>query len=70
MRWAFDVIDRQLYQMTRIIDDLLDISRITYNRLEVRKDRVLLSRSGVVQELRLPTKTAPVAPPAAPPMAR
>ena len=32
---------------------------------EVRKDRVLLSRSGVVQELRLPTKTAPVAPPIA-----
>ena len=30
---------------------------------EVRKDRVLISRAGVVQELRLPTKTAPVAPP-------
>lgn len=27
---------------------------------EVRKQRVLLSRSGVVQELRLPTKPAPV----------
>jgi general secretion pathway protein C len=31
---------------------------------EVRKDRVVLSRAGVVQELRLPTKPAP--PPAAP----
>ena len=37
---------------------------------EVRKDRVLLSRAGVVQELRLPTKPAPVAPPAASPIAR
>jgi general secretion pathway protein C len=34
---------------------------------EVRKERVLLSRSGVVQELRLPTKPAPVP---APPIAR
>ena len=32
---------------------------------EVRKDRVVLNRAGVVQELRLPTKTAPVAPPIA-----
>ena len=32
---------------------------------EVRKDRVLLSRSGVVQELRLPTKPASVPPPVA-----
>jgi general secretion pathway protein C len=32
---------------------------------EVRKDRVLLSRSGVVQELRLPTKPASVLPPIA-----
>jgi general secretion pathway protein C len=37
---------------------------------EVRKDRVLISRAGVVQELRLPIKTAPVASPASPPMAR
>jgi general secretion pathway protein C len=34
---------------------------------EVRKDRVLVSRAGIVQELRLPTKSSPAA---APPIAR
>ena len=37
LRWALDVIDRQMQQMTRLIDDLLDISRITVNKLELRK---------------------------------
>jgi len=35
---------------------------------EVRKERVLLSRAGVVQELRLPAKSAPA--PVPPPVAR
>jgi hypothetical protein len=35
---------------------------------EVRKERVLLSRAGAVQELRLPTKSAP--PAVQPPLAR
>lgn len=33
--WAVDVIQRQLAHMTRLIDDLLDISRITSNKLEL-----------------------------------
>jgi PAS domain S-box-containing protein len=41
-RWALDVIDRQMQQMTRLIDDLLDVSRITRNTVELRKERVEL----------------------------
>jgi signal transduction histidine kinase/ActR/RegA family two-component response regulator len=41
-QWARDVIDRQLIQMVRLIDDLMDISRITRNKLELRRERVEL----------------------------
>ena len=37
---ARSVMERQLQQMVRLIDDLLDISRITRNRLELRKERI------------------------------
>ena len=40
---ALEVIDRQTRQMTRLIDDLLDIARITCNKLLLRKERVKLS---------------------------
>ena len=43
MQWGLDVIDRQLQQMTRLIDDLLDISRITRNTLDLRKERLDLA---------------------------
>ncbi len=35
-----DIIERQVRQMTRLIDDLLDISRITRNRLELKKEPI------------------------------
>ncbi len=38
LQWARDVIDRQVQQMARLIDDLLDVSRITRNRLMLRKE--------------------------------
>jgi signal transduction histidine kinase len=41
--WGRDVIERQVKQMTRLIDDLLDISRITRDKLELRKERVELA---------------------------
>ncbi len=41
--WAIGVIDRQMKQMTRLIDDLLDVSRISCNRLELRRQRVELA---------------------------
>jgi PAS domain S-box-containing protein len=34
------MMDRQIRQMVRLIDDLLDISRITSNKLELRKEAV------------------------------
>jgi PAS domain S-box-containing protein len=40
---ALKMMDRQLSQMVRLIDDLLDISRITHNKLELRKAHVPLS---------------------------
>jgi PAS domain S-box-containing protein len=40
LQWARDVIDRQVQQMTRLVDDLLDVSRITRGRIELRKERV------------------------------
>ncbi len=39
---ARDVIERQVDQMVRLIDDLLDISRITADKLELRRERVEL----------------------------
>jgi signal transduction histidine kinase/CheY-like chemotaxis protein len=39
---ALEVIDRQTRQMARLIDDLLDIARITSNKLELRKERIQL----------------------------
>jgi PAS domain S-box-containing protein len=38
-----DMMDRQLSHMVRLIDDLLDISRISRNKMELRLSRVLLA---------------------------
>ncbi len=40
IRWSHDVIARQVGHMARLLDDLLDVSRITRGTLEVRKSRV------------------------------
>ena len=37
------MMDRQLGHMVRLIDDLLDISRISRNKMELRRSRVLLA---------------------------
>jgi PAS domain S-box-containing protein len=42
-RWGREVIERQVRHLTRLIDDLLEISRITRNELELRKRCVELS---------------------------
>jgi PAS domain S-box-containing protein len=39
-QWGRDVIARQVQRMALLLDDLLDVSRITRNRLELRKSRV------------------------------
>jgi PAS domain S-box-containing protein len=38
-----DMMDRQLSHMVRLIDDLLDVSRIGSNKMELRRSRVLLA---------------------------
>ncbi|MBY0274078.1 PAS domain S-box protein [Candidatus Binatia bacterium] len=39
---AREIIDRQVVHMTRLIDDLLDVSRITRSKIELQKERLLL----------------------------
>jgi PAS domain S-box-containing protein len=40
---ARSVMERQLGHMVRLIDDLLDVSRISQNKMELRRSRVLLA---------------------------
>jgi signal transduction histidine kinase len=42
VQWASDVIDRQVTAMRRLIDDLMDISRINQGRIELRSAPVAL----------------------------
>jgi signal transduction histidine kinase len=42
VHWASDVIDRQVTAMGRLIDDLMDISRINQGRIELRREPVAL----------------------------
>jgi len=42
LQWTQDVIDRQVRQLSRLVDDLLDVSRITSGKIELRKERVEL----------------------------
>ena len=42
LKWSHDVIDRQLQHMSRLLDDLLDVSRITRGKLVLRKVRMIL----------------------------
>ncbi len=41
--WGRNVIDQQVKHLARLLDDLLDLSRVTGNKLELKKERVLLS---------------------------
>ena len=45
---AVDTMERQLAQMVRLVDDLLDLNRITYGRLDLRKSRIELAK--VIQQ--------------------
>ena len=40
---AHETLERQLGQMVRLVDDLLDMNRITHDRLELRRSEVELS---------------------------
>lgn len=42
-RWGRDVIDRQAHRMALLLDDLLEVSRITRGQLILKKERVNIS---------------------------
>jgi PAS domain S-box-containing protein len=52
LQWSRGVLDRQVRLMSRLLEDLLDVSRISLNKLELRKERVELA---VVLEAALET---------------
>ena len=39
-KWGYELIDRQVQAMSRLIDDLMDVSRINQGKLELRRERV------------------------------
>ena len=41
---AREVIDRQVGQLVRLVDDLLDVSRITANKIQLRRESLDLAR--------------------------
>jgi PAS domain S-box-containing protein len=45
LSWSRDVIVRQVDQMSRLIDDLLDIERISRGKFLIRKERIPLERA-------------------------
>ena len=54
-KWGRDVIARQVHRMSLLLDDLLDVSRITRGQLELKRDYVdLKSLVGVAVETARP----------------
>jgi len=43
--WCQDVIDRQAEQLTRIVDDLLDVSRVSRGKIQLHRARLDFSRA-------------------------
>jgi PAS domain S-box-containing protein len=43
LKWGREVIDRQVRHMARLLDDLLDLSRISRGKLELRREYVELA---------------------------
>lgn len=41
--WALDIIGNQVNHLSRLVDDLLDVARITRNLIELRKERISLN---------------------------
>ena len=48
LEWSRDVIDRQTRQLSRLVDDLLDLSRITLGKIHLESERIPVA-SFVVQ---------------------
>jgi PAS domain S-box-containing protein len=43
--WSRSLVDEQIKHLVRLVDDLLDVSRITRNRLELKKERISLTEA-------------------------
>ncbi len=43
LNWSRDVIERQLTHLTRLVDDLLDVSRITRGKINLNKEVIDLA---------------------------
>ncbi|MEO8525069.1 MAG: PAS domain-containing protein [Caldimonas sp.] len=48
LSWCRDVIDRQVAQMSRLLEDLLDVSRMTRGQFALRRER--LAVAGVIEQ--------------------
>ncbi|MGX2038639.1 PAS domain S-box protein [Methylocaldum sp. MU1018] len=44
LRWVKDMIDRQVKHMVHLVDDLLDVSRITRGKITLKNESIELSR--------------------------
>ncbi len=42
LTWATQVIERQVHQMTRLVDDLLDVSRINSGKIRLHPERITM----------------------------
>jgi signal transduction histidine kinase/ActR/RegA family two-component response regulator len=75
LRWARDVLGRQTGHLTRLIDDLLDVSRITRGKVTLRREplelksivaaavettRTLITQRGHALQLDVPEESIPV----------
>ncbi len=45
LKWSHEVIKRQIDHLTRLVDDLMDISRISRDKLELRLERITLNEA-------------------------
>ena len=43
LHWCRDIIERQVTQMGRLLDDLLDLSRITHGKITLQREEVTLT---------------------------
>ncbi|MBA2672932.1 PAS domain-containing protein [Ramlibacter sp.] len=43
--WALQIMDRQSRHLTRLVDDLLEVSRITQGKVQLRRERVSLQQA-------------------------
>lgn len=73
VQWGHQVIERQVIHLTRLMDDLLDISRITRGKLELRRraldlDEVLAAAVESVRPLVQQSEQELIVPPVEPPI--